>query len=181
MFDKQFHPLHVLPFDPLGTLPRPLLKLIYPSQLDLLSPSPSGSPASSTSRSLPKLSTYGKEENISAAEKLREQLRRDMLTDLDLGEGQSGGEEEEEEEGVVRFGVEDSRLERLRREREREGEGGEQEHKEEVDYKDVNWEEMVPGTKRVLSMDVSTLEFPFPKESRVINTAPPASRSLQRT
>lgn len=67
---------------------------------------------------------YGKEENISAAEKLREQLRRDMLTDLDLGVGQSGGEGEEEEEGVVRFGVEDSRVERLRREREREGEGG---------------------------------------------------------
>ncbi|ADV23243.1 Hypothetical Protein CGB_G0290W [Cryptococcus gattii WM276] len=151
-----FHPLHVLPFDPLGTLPRPLLKLIYPSQLDLLSPSPSGSPASSPSRSLPKLSTYGKEENISAAEKLREQLKRDMFTDLDLGIGQSGGEGEEEEEGVVRFGVEDSRVERLRREREREGEGGEREHKEEVDYKDMNWEEMVPGTKRVLSMDPAT-------------------------
>lgn len=124
---------------------------------------------------------YGKEENISAAEKLREQLRRDMLTDLDLGVGQSGGEGEEEEEGVVRFGVEDSRVERLRREREREGEGGEQGHKKEVDYKVVNWEEMVPGTKRVLSMDVSTLELPFPKKSRVINTAPPAFRSLQRT
>ncbi|KIR68309.1 hypothetical protein I314_01808 [Cryptococcus bacillisporus CA1873] len=151
-----FHPLHVLPFDPLSTLPRPLLKLIYPSQLDLLSPSPSGSPASSPSRSLPKLSTYGKEENISAAEKLREQLRRDMLTDLDLGIGQSGGEGEEEEEGVVRFGVEDSRVERPRRELEREREGGEQEHKEKVDYKDVNWEEMVPGTKRVLSMDPAT-------------------------
>lgn len=104
-----------------------------------------------------------------------------MLTDLDLGVGQSGGEGEEEEEGVVRFGVEDSRVERLRREREREGEGGEQGHKEEVDYKDVNWEEMIPGTKRVFSMDVSTLELPFPKKSRVINTAPPAFRSLQRT
>lgn len=104
-----------------------------------------------------------------------------MLTDLDLGIGQSGGAGEEEEEGVVRFGVEDSRVERPRREPEREGEGGEQEHKEEVDYKDVNWEEMVPGTKRVLSMDVSTLELPFPKKSQVTNTAPPASHSLQRT
>lgn len=104
-----------------------------------------------------------------------------MFTDLDLGIGQSGGEREEEEEGVVRFGVEDSRVERLRREREREGEGGEREHKEEVDYKDMNWEEMVPGTKRVLSMDVSTLELPFPRKSQVTNAAPPASRSLQRT
>lgn len=86
-----------------------------------------------------------------------------MLTDLDLGIGQSGGAGEEEEEGVVRFGVEDSRVERPRRELEREGEGGEQEHKEEVDYKDANWEEMVPGTKRVLSMDVSTLELLFQK------------------
>ncbi|KIR98798.1 hypothetical protein L804_03413 [Cryptococcus deuterogattii 2001/935-1] len=129
------------------------------ANLDLLSPSPSGSPASSPSPSLPELSTYGKEENISVAEKLREQLRRDMLTDLDLGVGRSGGEGEEEEEGVVRFGVEDSRVERLRREREREGEGGEQGHKEEVDYKDVNWEEMIPGTKRVLSMDSTNFDM----------------------
>ncbi|EAL19884.1 hypothetical protein CNBG0270 [Cryptococcus deneoformans B-3501A] len=142
----KFHPLHVLPSDPLGTLPRPLLKLIYPSQLDLLSPSPSSSP----SRSLPKLSSFGKEENISAAERLREQMRRDMLTDLDLGADRG----EEDEEGVLRFGVEESRVERLRREGE--GEGEQHEHKEEVDYKDVDWEEMVPGTKRVLSMDPAT-------------------------
>ncbi|AFR96343.1 hypothetical protein C343_04463 [Cryptococcus neoformans C23] len=143
----KFHPLHVFPSDPLGTLPRPLFKLIYPSQLDFLSPSPSSSP----SPSLPKLSSFGKEENISAAERLREQMRRDMLTDLDLGLDQ-GGDEGEEGEGMVRFGVEDSRVERLQRE----GEGGEHDHKEEVDYKDVDWEEMVPGTKRVLSMDPAT-------------------------
>lgn len=79
-----------------------------------------------------------------------------MLTDLDLGLDQ-GGDEGEEGEGMVRFGVEDSRVERLQRE----GEGGEHDHKEEVDYKDVDWEEMVPGTKRVLSMDVSTPLFSF--------------------
>lgn len=76
-----------------------------------------------------------------------------MLTDLDLGADRG----EEEEEGVVRFGVEESRVERLRRE----GEGEQHEHKEEVDYKDVDWEEMVPGTKRVLSMDVSSSLFSF--------------------
>ena len=78
-----------------------------------------------------------------------------MLTDLDLGADRG----EEEEEGVLRFGVEESRVERLRREGE--GEGEQHEHKEEVDYKDVDWEEMVPGTKRVLSMDVSTPLFYF--------------------
>lgn len=73
-----------------------------------------------------------------------------MLTDLDLGADRG----EEDEEGVLRFGVEESRVERLRREGE--GEGEQHEHKEEVDYKDVDWEEMVPGTKRVLSMDPAT-------------------------
>lgn len=80
-------------------------------------------------------------------------MRRDMLTDLDLGLDQ-GGDEGEEGEGMVRFGVEDSRVERFQR-----GEGGEHDHKEEFDYKDVDWEEMVAGTKRVLSMDVSTPLF----------------------
>lgn len=78
-----------------------------------------------------------------------------MLTDLDLGADRG----EEDEEGVLRFGVEESRVERLRREGE--GEGEQHEHKEEVDYKDVDWEEMVPGTKRVLSMDVSSSLFSF--------------------
>lgn len=77
-----------------------------------------------------------------------------MLTDLDPGLDHCGDEGEEEGEGMVRFGVEDSRVERFQR-----GEGGEHDHKEEVNYNDVDWEEMVAGTKRVLSMDVSTPLF----------------------
>lgn len=121
----QFHPLYVMPTDPLGTLPRPLLKLIYPAQA--LSPSPTGSPE-------PILT---KESNLSAAEKLREQMRRDMLTELNedqvLGLDQVASRDRKEDQGDEKDKMEAS-----------------------VDD-ETDWQAMVSGTKKVLSMEVSQL------------------------
>ncbi|WVQ75634.1 hypothetical protein IAR50_005263 [Cryptococcus sp. DSM 104548] len=137
----QFHPLHVLPFDPLGTMPRPILRLIYPAAL---SPSPSESRSGSP---LPHIVSHGKEENKSEAERLREQMRRDMLSDID------GTEVEDDDEKDVRFGVApDAAPRREKVEDSGKEKEGEQVEKEE-DYEGVDWEEHVPGTKRVLSME----------------------------
>jgi hypothetical protein len=121
----QFHPLYVMPTDPLGTLPRPLLKLIYPAQA--LSPSPTGSPE-------PMLA---KESNLSAAEKLREQMRRDMLTELD----------EDQVLGLNQVASRDRK----------EDQGDEKDKKEAPVDDETDWQAMVSGTKKVLSMEVSQL------------------------
>ncbi|TYJ58984.1 hypothetical protein B9479_000423 [Cryptococcus floricola] len=146
-YDKEkgvkFHALHVLPFDPLGTMPRPILKLIYPAAL-----SPSPSPSASRSGSpLPNIVAHGKEENKSEAERLREQMRRDMLSDIDGAE--VGGDEEKD----VKFGVgPDTPPKREKVEDEEKKKEGEQVEEKE-DYEGVDWEEHVAGTKRVLSME----------------------------
>lgn len=131
----QFHPLHVMPSDALGTLPRPLLRLIYPAQVSSRSPSPTGSASPPPAVYDP---TISRSENLSAAERLREQMRRDMLT-------QMGGEDE----GDVRFGVKpksetDDRPPTAAEDEQRKKESPE-----------VDWESMVSGTKKVLTMDVS--------------------------
>ncbi|WVW86410.1 hypothetical protein I302_108456 [Kwoniella bestiolae CBS 10118] len=144
-FDREkgvkFHPLHILPFSPLTTVPRPLLRLIYPSQV--VSPSPSPPPGNGV------VEGYEKESNLSAAEKMREQIRRDMLSTL-----KSEDDDDDGEEGVVRFGV-------IGDESREELEGGKKLQKAEDDeYEGVDWEEHVNGAKRVLSMDPSTyLQF----------------------
>ncbi|WWD19871.1 hypothetical protein CI109_104339 [Kwoniella shandongensis] len=135
----KFHPLHVFPSDPLGTLPRPLLRLIYPSQV--LSPSRSRSPSPDP------IVSHGKEENLSAAERMREQIRRDMLSDL------AGDDDDDEEEGVVRFGTGTETI------TEKKAHGDDQlrgRGKTKDEYEGVKWEEHVPGVKRVLSMDPAT-------------------------
>jgi len=71
---------------------------------------------------------YTREKHVSAAERMREQMRRDMLTDLD------GEEEDDGDEGLP---------------------PGRKAEEEEADMEGVDWEEMVSPTKRVLSMDVS--------------------------
>ncbi|KAK8853443.1 hypothetical protein IAR55_004149 [Kwoniella newhampshirensis] len=136
----KFHPLHVLPSDPLGTIPRPLLRLIYPSQV--LSPSPP------RSLSPDPILSHGKQENLSAAEKMREQIRRDMLTDLG-----DGGDDSEDEDGVVRFGTGISAERKHDDMEERQGKTGDGETET---YEGVNWEDMVSGVKRVLAMDPAT-------------------------
>ncbi|KAK4683583.1 hypothetical protein P7C73_g6656, partial [Tremellales sp. Uapishka_1] len=108
----KFHPLHVMPADPLQTLPRPLLRLIYPAQI-----SPEGETAP-----LPPIESFAADKNMSAAERLRAEMRRDMLGDV--------GD------------VEEVSVEKVKEEQER----GEEEE-------GVDWEDLVSGTKRVLSME----------------------------
>ncbi|WVN90023.1 uncharacterized protein L203_105255 [Cryptococcus depauperatus CBS 7841] len=133
----KFHPLHVSPSDPLDTIPHPLLKLIYPSQL----PSSSRSPSPDIAR------PHDKSENLSAAEILREQLRRDMLSDL----GKVNGEEES---GELRFGVMPSTLSTTLPFDDAKSK------QQSEEYEGVNWKELVSPVKRVLSMDSATyLEF----------------------
>jgi hypothetical protein len=80
--------------------------------------------------------TISRSTNLSAAEKLREQMRRDMLSQL-------GGENEEN----VRFSlkVPSDEVARVKEEEQKESKG----------YEGVDWESMVSGTKKVLTMDVS--------------------------
>ncbi|WVQ83658.1 hypothetical protein IAT38_005801 [Cryptococcus sp. DSM 104549] len=134
----QFHPLHILPSDPLRTLPRPLLRLIYPAQVLSPSPSRSASPVP--------IVAHDKNDNLSAAEKLREQMRREMLSEL--------GGEDSDDEGALRFGLPSDAKASGSSELEKEKETDEQE--KEKAQEGVDWEEMVPGAKRVLSMDPAT-------------------------
>ena len=119
--ETQFHPLHVMPGDPLGTLPRELLRLIYPAQA--YTPSPSRSPS-------PGLPITEKEDKMTEAERVRQQLRREMLSDLpdDEDDGVDGEAFRTDTHGVKM---------------------------QEEDYEGVDWDDQVAGTKRVLSMEVS--------------------------
>jgi hypothetical protein len=125
-----------MPLDPLGTLPRQLLRLIYPAQA--LSPSRSRS----VSPVLQPIQTFPKESNLTAAEQMREQMRREMLSEMG---------DEDEDDGLVLGNrrtdeEDDSRaLGAKAKEQGVEIEGGDT----------VDWESMVSGTKKVLSMDVS--------------------------
>ncbi|WRT69997.1 uncharacterized protein IL334_006990 [Kwoniella shivajii] len=139
-YDKEkgikFHPLHIVPFSPLTTLPKPLLKIVYPAQAY----SPSPEPESSTA-----VEGFERESNLSAAEKLREQMRKDMLSTL-------AGDEEDNDEGVIRFG--------LAQEDESLAEAKKLDKQKDDEYRGVNWQEHVQGAKRVLSMDPATyLQF----------------------
>ncbi|EIW72125.1 hypothetical protein TREMEDRAFT_25391, partial [Tremella mesenterica DSM 1558] len=138
-FDKEvgvkFHPLHISPFDPLGTLPIPLLKLIYPSQIppsptQSLRLSPLASPHDDTSRSpSPPLLENAK---MSDAERVREQMRRDMLSSLPS----------DEIEGIPFHPRHSPDLTDARH-----GAATEEE-----EWEGIDWEKEVPGSKRVLSM-----------------------------
>jgi len=133
---QKFHPLHVMPSDALGTLPRPLLRLIYPAQVDSRSPSPTRSPSPPPAVYDP---TISRSTNLSAAEKLREQMRRDMLSQL-------GGDDEEN----VRFSFKPPTEAAKVKEEEQKGTKG---------YEGVDWESMVSGTKKVLTMDVGQVSL----------------------
>jgi len=102
---------------------------------------------------------YTREKNVSAAERLRDQMRRDMLADL--------GDEEDD----VTFGRKGEAEEKRKK-----GETGEE--AEEMDG--VNWEEMVSPIKRVLSMDVCRAE-----DSKIVTdcwrSPPRISRSSSRS
>jgi hypothetical protein len=78
-----------------------------------------------------------KESNLSAAEKLREQMRRDMLTELD----------EDQVLGLNQVASRDRK----------EDQGDEKDKKEAPVDDETDWQAMVSGTKKVLSMEVSQL------------------------
>ena len=145
MDSSQFHPLHILPSDPLGTIPRPLLQLIYPAQV--LSPSPS------RSVSPDQLVIHEKEENLSVAAKMREQIRRDMLSDI--------GDDEDDDDfasGGTRLRSTTNSLlgGRPSSNRDEPSNGsGLASKKAEQEHEGVDWESHVSGTKKVLAMDVS--------------------------
>jgi hypothetical protein len=134
----QFHPLHVMPFDPLETLPKPLLRLIYPVQ--------ARSPGSS--RSTSPIIEGTKASNLTAAQQLRDQMRKDMLTEI----GGEGSDDEVLDLGKRRRDPDDEEERQERKRRKAKEQGAEVEGGEKVD-----WEGMVSGTKKVLSMDVSGL------------------------
>ncbi|GHJ85157.1 hypothetical protein NliqN6_1559 [Naganishia liquefaciens] len=113
-----FHPLWIVPLSPLTTLPRPLIRLIDPELADTLPEEENdalqiraGSPRG----------------NMSAAERMREEMRRDALVDLVEDENEPRPEGKKPEQG-------------------KEGEP-------EVD---VDWASFIPSVHRVLRMDAPT-------------------------
>lgn len=121
-----------MPFDPLGTLPRPLLKLIYPASAY------SPEPITPRLASPPPDAVPERERLVSAAEKVREQMRRDMLSSL----GQV------DDEDNVRFGIPQAKDDKAELR---------EEDAKVVEENKVDWPAQVSGTKRVLSMAVSRI------------------------
>lgn len=75
---------------------------------------------------------------MTAAERMREQIRRDMLSELE-------GDEDDLAVGVKPPTSTNGAV----------ADNGKDTAKPKEDYEGVDWESMVSGTKRVLSMDVS--------------------------
>ena len=69
-----FHPLWIMPCSPLTTLPRPLIRLIDPELADSL---PADAPDALQIR------PGSPRANVSAADRMREEMRRDALVELD--------------------------------------------------------------------------------------------------
>lgn len=132
----RWHPLHADPSDPLA-LPRPLLRLIYPEYAGSPEPEVEGEKAGEGVKAIGEgMPAPTKRVDMSAAARLREQMRRDMLSEL-------GGEEE-----GVRFSIA-QKADALRAELKAEAEAKEGQGEE------PNWQELASGTKRVLNMTVS--------------------------
>lgn len=122
-------------------MPRPLLKLLYPDLTPSPSSSPEPSPAPLPAQSetapppvLPRPSSTVRN-NFNKAEQLREQMRREMLSSLGADDVDADS---------VRFGIpvaRDEAKEELKAEEAQAAADAE-----------VDWAEMVSGTKRVLSM-----------------------------
>lgn len=134
------------------SLPRPLLKLIYPAQLTpspgtSRSPSPAleAAPAPSAAALAAAAAARATSAvNMSAAVKLREQMRRDMLAEMEVNNDDGSGRD-----GDVRFGIPGAK------ELAAEMAAAKAAKEEEEASAGVDWDEMVSGTKRVLSMTVS--------------------------
>ena len=82
---------------------------------------------------------HDKAENMTAAERMREQIRRDMLSELE-------GDEDD-----LAFGM------KPRVSTNGDGVDSGKDTKAKEDYEGVGWESLVSGTKRVLNMAVSDL------------------------
>ncbi|TXT15802.1 hypothetical protein VHUM_00305 [Vanrija humicola] len=120
----KFHPLWAQPANP-AALPRPLLRLLYPDDV-----TPSRSPSPELEEvALPAPVATTRAKNMSAAERLRAQMRRDMLSEL-------GGSDD----GDVKFGVP-----RAAEEDEAKPAPADTDDK-------TDWASLVSGTKRVLSL-----------------------------
>ncbi|WOO81534.1 G patch domain-containing protein 11 [Vanrija pseudolonga] len=123
----KFHPLWAQPGNP-AALPRELLRLIYPDEVSSRS-------ASEELEEVPlpvPVAASARENNMSAAERLRAQMRRDMLSDL------GGGEGEDED---IRFGVAPPKDD----DEDKPAPAG-------ADEAEIDWPSLVSGTKRVLSL-----------------------------
>jgi hypothetical protein len=133
--DEEYHPLHAMRSNPLKTLPPPLIRLIYPADIGSRSPSPEpihvpGS-ADPTVEVAERSGRY-----VSEAERTRERMRRDMLTVIPTDE------EDEVLARKKRLGLDGEAI-------------GAKPVEDTKVYGDIDWKEMVSGTKKVLGMDVS--------------------------
>jgi hypothetical protein len=88
---SQFHPLWIIPSAPLQTIPRPLIRLIDPETADTLPDEPD-----------PALTIRGGSPgaNLSAADRMREEMRRDALAEVSDDEDvpRTEGKDREEKE-----------------------------------------------------------------------------------
>jgi hypothetical protein len=163
----RFHPLHVIAQSPARTIPVPLLKLIFPLHADIITAERreylrEGSSAKDTeqtesadmvqqpsghSDNWQSLASEGKRANTNRAERLRQQMKLDALIEV---EGLSDQDLNNRPDIALTGSVS------LRRT----GFIFEEEEPHETNAADmaqVNWDEHIDGTKRVLAMDVSSI------------------------
>ncbi|KAJ9117532.1 hypothetical protein QFC22_004382 [Naganishia vaughanmartiniae] len=134
---QKFHPLWTIPSAPETTIPRPLLRLIDPTtahHLDLLD---DGNPASEQ-QAQARVQGRADEENMDEAGRLREQMRRDALVELDADDEANDAQEAPA------------------RPRKGKVSGSVPAHDDaELDDEQVDWASFVPGVQRVLAMSPS--------------------------
>lgn len=153
-FDKEkgitFHPLWIIPSAPLETMPRPLIRLVDPETADTLLPD------EDEGEGIRGRSPAG---NVGAADRMREEMRRDAL-----------GEISDDEHEVIPEPKLKAKEETMRET------DGEPSH--------IDWPSFIPAVHRVLRMNVSLIlhthkpsltlsRFPACNTSIVFNRFPP--------
>jgi hypothetical protein len=159
---EQFHPLHVIPTHPRETIPRPLLRLIFPdlaAELDAISPEDD---TSSRLLSAPPVQGRSLDDNKSEAEKMREMMRRDALQD-EMDEEEE--EEEEDESGRLRMksGAVAASSGGAVPVAAKAAEDGPEKEDADTAEPPEDWQSHVSGVKRVLAMDVGGRDVASPQ------------------
>ncbi len=173
----KFHPLYVMPGNPIQTIPGPLLRIIFPH----LAPTPKAKAGSTKLNGSNNRSSvaYDSEDHLSeeedehketilpdsaldnnksVAQKMRAQMKRDALASSASSMQQDEDEDEDndqDERDVFANGIRNSEFRAMQDQRE----DGDQEMDKQMEEADIDWASLVDGVKKVLAMSVSLFFF----------------------